>query len=156
MWGRKGERTTVDIQNERERQTYYGAMDLYSGEFVLRPFAAGNGDNTVSFIKPLQHLHEGSQILLIWDGASYHRCSAMRAYLQEVNQGLEEKNWKVTCIAFAPNAPDQNPVEDVWLKGKNYLRQHFYENKTFEQVKDCFVNFLDNRVFNFNKMKWYI
>lgn len=73
-----------------------------------------------------------------------------------MNQGLEAKDWKVTCIALAPNAPDQNPVEDVWLKGKNFLRQHFYENKTFEQVKKCFFNFLDNQVFNFGKVKWYI
>ena len=39
-----------------------------------------------------------------------------RAYLNKVNQGLEEKDWKVTCLLFATNAPDQNPVEDVWLQ----------------------------------------
>jgi transposase len=48
-------------------------------------------------------------------------------------------------ILFEPNAPDQNPVEDVWLRGKNFLRKHFYENKTFNQVKYCFVNFLIKR-----------
>ena len=51
--------------------------------------------------------------MIIWDGARYHRGEKVHAYLNEVNQGLEEKNWKVTCLLFAPNAPDQNPVEDV-------------------------------------------
>jgi len=51
------------------------------------------------------------------------------AYLSQANQGLEEKDWNVTCLPFAPNAPDQNPVEDVWLQGKNFLRRHFMKIK---------------------------
>jgi len=73
-----------------------------------------------------------------------------------VNQGLEEKDWKVTCMLFAPYAPDQNPVEDVWLQGKNFLRRHFYKNKTFQQVKESFFNFLNKKVFNFEKSSWYL
>ena len=77
-------------------------------------------------------------------------------YLSQVNQDLEEKDWKVTCLLFAPYAPDQNPVEDVWLQGKTFLRRHFYENKTFNQVKQSFLNFLNKRVFNFGKVSWYL
>ena len=73
-----------------------------------------------------------------------------------MNEGLEEKNWKVTCIRFATNAPDQNPVEDIWLRGKNFLRRHFYENKTFSQVKNSFFNFLNQQIFNFKKLEWYL
>jgi fido (protein-threonine AMPylation protein) len=82
----------VLIKNSKERQTYYGAIDFYSREFVLQPYAAGNGQNTVAFIQNLQQLHAGKKLLLIWDGASYHRCSEMKAYLAKVNEGLEEKN----------------------------------------------------------------
>lgn len=63
---------------------------------------------------------------------------------------------QVTCLVFAPHAPDQNPVEDVWLRGKNFLRRHFYENKTFNQVRDCFVQFLNKQVFDFKKIEWYL
>jgi transposase len=73
-----------------------------------------------------------------------------------VNKGDEEKDWRVTCILFAPNAPDQNPVEDVWLRGKNCLRRNFYKNKTFNQVKDRFVDFLNKQICNFNKIEWYL
>lgn len=54
------------------------------------------------------------------DGASYHDSHEVQDYLNQVNQWLEEKDWKVTCIFFAPHAPDQNPVEDVWLQGKTF------------------------------------
>jgi hypothetical protein len=73
-----------------------------------------------------------------------------------VNQGLDEKEWKVACWLLAPTAPDQNPVEEVWLQGKNFLRRHFYENKTFQQVKRSFFNFLNKKVFNFKKLNWYL
>lgn len=156
VWGRRNERIEFPIENEKERQTYYGAIDLYHKKFILQPCNGANGENTVSFVKYLQHLHEGKKLLLIWDQASYHRYSEMQSYLKEVNKGLEENDWRITCILFEPNAPGQNPVEDIWLKGKDFLRKHFYENKTFQQVKRSFFNFLDQQIFDFRKLEWYL
>ncbi len=107
-------------------------------------------------MKYLQRQCKGKKLLLIWDKASYHRYSEMRRYLEEVNKGLEEKDWKITCLLFESSAPEQNPVEDIWLKGKNFLRRHFYQNKTFAQVKNSFFNFLNRHFFNLNKFEWYI
>jgi len=39
---------------------------------------------------------------------------------------------------------------------KNFLRRHFYENKTFQQVKQSFFNFLNKKIFNFEKCNWYL
>ena len=55
----------------------------------------------------------------------------MKAYLGEINKGLDPDDWKVSCMLFAPRAPEQNPVEDIWLAGKNWIRKHFIENNTF-------------------------
>ena len=85
-----------------------------------------------------------------------YRGQDVKNYLNEINCCLEEKDWKVTCILFAPHAPAQNPTEDVWLKGKNFLRSNFFNNKTFHQVKNCFFNFLNKNVFNFEKISWYL
>jgi putative transposase len=155
-WGRRNERTEVPIENAKQRQTYYGVMNLYNQEFFLTPCERGNGENTVSFMKYLQALQPNKKMIVLWDKASYHGGKEVRAYLNKVNQGLEKKDWKVTCLLFAPNAPDQNPVEDVWLQGKNFLRRHFYENKTFQQVKQSFFNFLNKKVFNIEKSNWYL
>jgi transposase len=117
------------------------------------PRESGNGENTVSFMKQLQQIDPEKRLMIIWDGASYHDCGEVRAYLDEVNRGLEKKDWKITCLLFSPNAPEQNPVEDVWLRGKNYLRKLFYENKTFRQVKNCFCNYINKRRFDFGKIE---
>jgi hypothetical protein len=39
------------------------------------------------------------------------------------NADLPEADGKVTCMRFALNAPEQNPTEDVWRKGKTHLRK---------------------------------
>jgi len=56
---------------------------------------------------------------------------------------------------FAPNAPEQNPTEDLWLKGKTCLRKHFAVNKTFAKVKHCFLVFLHTLSFDSTKFSWY-
>lgn len=142
VWGRQNERTEVPIANVKQRQTYYGVMNLYNQEFILNPDERGNGANTVSFIEDLQKRYPDKRFIILWDKARYHCSEEIQAYLQKVNHGLDEKEWKVTCCLFAPNAPHQNPVEDVWLQAKNFLRRHFYENKTFQQVKQSFFDFL--------------
>ncbi len=156
IWGKTNEKVEIPMTNFRERQTYFGAVNLMSKVFHIEPYPSGNGVNTVDFVKKLQAIYQGAKLLFIWDGASYHKYSEMRAYLGEINKGLEEKDWLVTCILFAPNAPEQNPVEDIWLKGKNWIRKHFFENKTFAQVKQCFFEFLKNRIFDFHKFEWYM
>lgn len=161
VWGRCNERIEVPIKNIKERQTYYGVIDLYNKNFILKPVekidgkSTADGKNTVKFLEELQTIYEGKKIILIWDGASYHTCKDVKNYLDKVNKGLPKKDWKLTLMLFAPNGPEQNPVEDAWLRGKNFLRKHFYENKTFRQVKDSFSNFLNSQIFNINKIEWY-
>ena len=155
VWGKRNERVEVPIVNLQSRQTYYGAVDDFSGEFFLKAYLSGNGSYTVSFLKELRELRGETKRLLIWDGATYHKGEEMQEYLNEVNAGLDEKDWGISCVVLAPHAPDQNPVEDIWLKGKTFLRRHFYENKTFAQVKDSFFNFLNGQIFDFPKLSLF-
>jgi transposase len=156
VWGNRNESTEIPIKNERERQTYCGAIDFYSREFLVRAYDRADSAGTVSFLKYLRNKRKNSKILIIWDMAGYHRYAEMKKYSEEISRGHDEKDRKITCIFFEPDAPEQNPVEDIWLKGKNFLRKHFYENKTSAQVKKCFFNFLNGQFFNFDKLKWYV
>ena len=155
VWGQRNARIEVSLTHERERQTYYGAVNLLTHEFHLKEFPAGKGDCTVAYVRWLRDLYPAKQIILLWDGASYHRDAQVRALLTEVNDGLEEKDWQLLCLLFAPNAPDQNPVEDIWLQGKNYLRKNFAQNKTFAAVKKCFFQFLHHFRLDSVKFAWY-
>ena len=104
VWGKTNERIEVPMTNQRERQTYFGALNYQTKEFFVQEYEAGNSKNTVLFVKYLQYLNKGARILIFWDGASYHKYGEMRDDLNEVNQDLEKSEWLIRCELFAPNA----------------------------------------------------
>jgi transposase len=63
--------------------------------------------------------------------------------------------WLVTCIKFALNAPEQNPVEDIWLQAKTFIRQFYHLCDSFKMVKWLFKFFAEGQVFNFLKLNLY-
>lgn len=75
--------------------------------------------------------------------------------LESVNQGLDEDNWKITCIRFAPNAPQQNPIEDIWLQAKRFIRECYHLCKSFGVVKYLFEFVTHRQVFDFPKLFTY-
>ena len=72
VWGQRNERIEVPIVNAKQRQSYYGVMNLTNQDVKITPYECGNGENTVAFIKQLQALYPNKKLIIIWDGASYH------------------------------------------------------------------------------------
>ncbi|MDB9526290.1 transposase [Oscillatoria sp. CS-180] len=89
VWGRTGERVEVPIVNERERQTYYGALDLLSKRLLVQAHENGNTTGTIEYLKCLQTQWPEQRLLILWDGASYHRSKELQAFLAQVNVGLD-------------------------------------------------------------------
>jgi len=117
-------RVDVQVKSTRERQTYYGALDYLTKQFVVQESSAGNQVNPVAFLKYLQSgAGESTRLVIIWARASYHRCAVVQEFLQQLNDSLPPEAWKITWIRLAPNAPEQNPVADVWLQTKQFIRK---------------------------------
>jgi len=114
VWGPKGARIELPITNERTRQTSYGALNLLSGNALSVPAEAGNGEQTVTFLKSLRRRFQGRRLVVRWDGASYHRSDGVNAYLRTLNGERPEEDRLIQWLPFAPNAPAQHPMEDVW------------------------------------------
>jgi len=152
LWGRRNERIEIPLVNQREKQTYYGAVNYLTKQFVLREYATANSENTVAFLKDLQSLNPEATHLIIWDGASYHKYKEMKAYLEEINQGKERDEWPLICVLFAPNAPEQNPVEDIWLHGKTWVRKFGNRLSSFALVKWFFNFTIQSQSFDFLKL----
>lgn len=108
IWGKTDERIVVPIINERQRQTYFGALNYRSKEFLVQPYDKGNSENMIAFLQYLQQQYPQQRIVVIWDGASYHRSREIQTYLESLNQGKEPKQWMLTCIRLAPNAPERS------------------------------------------------
>ena len=106
VWGKTDERVEVSLTNQRSRQTYFGALDYTTKEFLVKPYKKADSEQTVDFLKYLQKQRPNQRIAVIWDGASYHRYDKMKEYLEQINAGLPQDKWQVTCILFAPHAPE--------------------------------------------------
>jgi transposase len=127
-----------------------------SKEFILKDYETGNSENTVDFMKYLQAEYQDQRIVLIWDGATYHKSQYIKDFLALGNHGKDRVEWPFTCILSAPHSPEQNPVEDVWLHGKNGLRSIWHLLASFPAVKYLFEFCLNYQKFDFHKIKWYL
>ncbi len=155
-WSRRKQRVDVEIKSTKQRQTYYGALDYLTKHFVVKEYGAGNEDNTVAFLQYLQSLYpEDTHLVIIWDGVSHHRSKVVQEFLRRLNGGLPAEAWKITCIQLAPNAPEQNPVEDVWLQAKQFVRKYARLCKRFGSVKFLFQLVTHCQTFAFAKAFMY-
>jgi len=78
-----------------------------------------------------------------------------REYLNTMNQGNQEEEWLIRCIRLAPNAPEQNPIEDVWLQGKEMVRRYWNLCSNFKIVKWLFSWTINQGFFKFPKLSMY-
>lgn len=156
VWGPRNERVFVPIENIRDRQTYYGALNLLTGWTKLWEADAGNKENTVAFLTYLRQCFQGRRLIILWDGSPYHRAHLVRDYLIKINGPVcPEPARRIQLIRFAPYAPAQNPMEDVWLAGKRQLRKQWADVHTFADAKDIFVTTIRNTPWRFEKLNWY-
>ncbi|HEY9778791.1 MAG TPA: transposase [Leptolyngbyaceae cyanobacterium] len=118
MWGKTGQRIEVPVVNERQKQTYFGTLNFYTQEFVVKAYEKGNSESTIAFVQYLLAECAQPRLAVIWDGASYHRSQAVRDYLDSVNQPWDESDGKITCIRLAANAPEQNPALGYLVTGE--------------------------------------
>ncbi len=155
VWGKSDQAIAIPVVNERQKQTYYGAIDYLGREVLVKAYDAGNSDNTVSYLQYLQAQSPDQRLLILWDGASYHRSQTVRDFLAQVNQGQPSSQWQIHCVCFAPNCPQQNPIEDVWLQAKTWVRRFSGLAKSFPRLKWLFEWFLQNTNFDFSKLQMY-
>ncbi len=97
VWGKTDLEIAVPVVNERDKQTYYGAVDYLERELLLKAYDAGNSENTIDYLRYLLTQSPNQRLLIFWDGASYHRSKAVRGFLDELNQGLPTDQWKIHC-----------------------------------------------------------
>ena len=155
VWGKTDQEIPVPVVNERDKQTYYGAVDYLERELLLRPYDKGNSESTIDYLRYLLSESPSQRLLILWDGASYHRSKKVQRFLAEVNQGLPEDQWKIHCVRFAPNCPEQNPIEDIWLQAKTWVRRFCALIASFSHLKWMFEWFIRHTTFDFPTLEMY-
>ena len=66
------------------------------------------------------------------------------------------RSGRSTVHDWHPYTPQENPVEDLWLKGKTFVRTHALWTTCFEQIKDLFVKGIrQKKYYQFPKLMQY-
>ena len=137
---------------KKKRQTYFGCINIVDGKAIVIKYPKGDGGSAVKFLKHIVSLFTGKKIILLWDKATYHRCKEVKNFLKGINKGLQKKDWKLTLELLPTAAPEENPMETIWLKGKNFVRSMHEHCKSFSDVMRFFEKYISSNIFFFEKM----
>ncbi|MBI4999727.1 IS630 family transposase [Candidatus Gottesmanbacteria bacterium] len=142
IWFKKGKYPNIKVDQKREAVSFYGALNIKTGEETVLDASRQTSRNTVSFLRKLERIYQRKDVLLIWDGAPWHR-GEVKKYLKEKN-----KKWKLQLMYFPPYSPDYNPQEQVWKRSKQEIIHNSEEE--FEVKILNFYKFLVRTKFNTN------
>jgi transposase len=106
-WGERGRRFYVASTSPglSAKVSLYGLYLYNDGQVRLWPYARANGAHTVEVLRRLRAEAPERKLIVLWDGASYHRAKVVRAVACEL--GIE-------LVPLPGYSPDLMPVEALW------------------------------------------
>ena len=87
------------------RISFYGLYLFNEGQVRLWPYPRANGEHTIDVLRRLRAEVPERTLIVLWDGAPYHRAKTVR----EVASTLG-----ITLIPLPGYSPDLMPVEALW------------------------------------------
>ena len=117
-WAPKPMRPLCQAMITHEYTYAYAAVDVVSGQLDSLIMPHVNTDCMQMFLEELSTRYLTEHIVMILDGAGWHRSHA-----------LKPPN-NITLIALPPYAPELNPVEHNW----DELREKFFHNRVFKSL----------------------
>lgn len=141
-WLKKGERTIINVDRDKQAQSYIGFLNQKSFQCEVYEMPWQNQDEVLQAFELFLKAHPNKRIAIIWDNAAFHKGQKIRAALAK-DQLLE----RVHLIPMPPYAPDHNPIEHVWNTAKQAVAniQHY----SFEQTKTAFTHHIAGRLFRY-------
>jgi transposase len=106
-WAERGRRLWVASSSPglSAKVSFYGLYLYNEGEVRLWPYPRANGEHTIDVLRRLRTEHPGRELVVLWDGASYHRAGAVR----EAAAAL-----RIALMPLPGYSPDLMPVEALW------------------------------------------
>lgn len=106
-WAPRGERLWVGSHTPglSAKVSFYGLYFYNEGQVAIWDFPRANTEHTQTVLQRLREREPRRQIVLFWDGASYHRSKDVRALAQKL---------EITIQPLPSYSPDFMPVEALW------------------------------------------
>lgn len=125
-WAPKPLRPVCQGMLTHEYTYVYGAADAGTGELGSLILLHVNTECMQLFLNEVSARHPDERIVMVIDGAGWHRSDALKA------------PGNIYLLKLPPYAPELNPIEHVW----DELREKFFHNRVFESL-DALENHLD-------------
>ena len=118
-WCRKGIRPHVPCHHIREYRYAYGAVEPRTGEsfFLVLPYC--NTACMSVFLRELAFAYPHDIILLVCDGAAWHKANALK-----IPDNIE-------LFFLPPATPEMNPIEQIWKE----IRKRGFRNEIFNSLE---------------------
>jgi len=133
-WSAVGEANWVPSSSPglSARLNYFGAYNFTDGACFVWEDGKCNGDTALRFLQQLSCWlgKTRRQVVLIWDGASYHRSQNVRTYAEQLGFQL---------LPLPAYSPDLNPIEGLWKWLREEVTQHYCHETLAELRQDCFA-----------------
>ncbi len=106
-WGERGQRFHVASTSPglSAKVSVYGLYLYNEGQVRLWPYARANSEHTTDVLRRLRAETPDDKLVVIWDGAPYHRAKAVWA---------EAASLGITLMPLPGYSPDLMPVEPLW------------------------------------------
>jgi len=103
-WADRGRRLWVASPSPRlsDKLSFYGLYLYNEGQVRLWPYARANGEHTIDVLRRLRAEWPEDKLIVVWDGASYHRAGVVR----EAATALQ-----IDLVPLPGYSPDFMPVE---------------------------------------------
>lgn len=148
VWYEKGKYPKINIDAKREGKSFYGALNVKSGKCHVSGIEGRQiSERTCEYLEYLENIYQGKNVLLIWDGAPWHR-GKVREYLKR-----KHKKFWLELMYFPPYSPDFNPQEHVWKAAKKQVCHN--SEKSFETKIKEFSTYINNHAFVTNFLEKY-
>lgn len=125
-----GSRPSVPCHHIREYRYAFGAVDPCSGDnfFLVMPSCDTTCMNV--FLQELSEQYKGDEILLVCDGAGWHKSKALT---------LPDN---IHLAFIPPYTPEMNPIEQIWRE----IRTCGFRNEVFHTLDDVMTRLCDTIV----------
>lgn len=146
VWAPRGQTPLVRVNPNRDKVSFYGTLNLYTGQAVATREETMNGEATARHLEKVLATYPDVPILLLWDRARWHGGPKVRALLQA--------HPRLEVMPFPTAAPELNPQEMVW-KATRAAISHNHDDRQLASLADRFEQHLASTTFCYSMLEKY-
>lgn len=130
----------IELNGTRKNRSVYGFLNLKTGMEHAFSTERQTMYETAKVLTKIRKCYPTQKILIIWDGAGWHRGSVAQEAIAKHH---------METIHFPPYSPELNPQEHVWKQGRSAVTHNRFIPKIDPVVKE-FVDYLNTTTFNYS------